>query len=88
MEVIYLGAPVYFIDFSPDGFEVLVQHVETIHAQNVRYGDVLGEIDSMPYSMHDHVHVVWGEMREKLECWRCWSSFSKNGEYWFTESDR
>ena len=27
-------------------------------------------------------------MREKLECWRCWSSFLKNGEYWFAESDR
>ena len=61
----------YFIDFSPDGFEVLVQHRETIHAHDVRYGDALGEIDSIPYSMHEHVHEVWGEMRERRECWRC-----------------
>ena len=74
--------------FSPDSLRVLVREGEKIHAHDVRYGDALGEIDSIPYSMHDHVHVVWGEMREKLECWRYWSSFSKNGEYWFTESDR
>ena len=87
VEYIYLGAPVYFVDFSPEGFRVLV-HRETIHAHDVWLGDALSEIDSIPYSMHDHVHVVWGEMREKRECWSCWSSFLKNGEYWFTESDR
>ena len=58
----------YFIDFSPDFFQVLVQHRKTIHAQDVRSGDELGEIDSMPYSMHDHVHVVWER------CGRNWSA--------------
>ena len=58
----------YFIDISPDGFQVLVQHGETIHAQNVRYGDALSEIDSIPCSMHDHVHVVWER------CGRNWSA--------------
>ena len=60
---------------------------ENVHAYDVRSGDALGEIDSMPDSMHDHVHMFPGEVRDKWRCSECESSFL-NGEYWFTESGR
>ena len=76
------------IDFSPDGLRVLVKDgYKSVHAYDVRSGDALGEIDSMPDSMHDHVHMFPGEVRDKWRCSECESSFL-NGEYWFTESGR
>ena len=76
------------IDFSHDGLRVLVQKHEKIHAYEIRSGDTLGEIDSMPYSMHDHIHEVSGEVRDKWECSKCKRSPLENGEYVFTTSDR
>ena len=79
----------YSIDFSPDGLRVLMKNSrENVYAYDVRSGDAQGEIDSMPYSMHDHVRIFWGKVVDKWECAKCESSFLKNGEYWFTDSDR
>ena len=79
----------YNIDFSPDGFRVLVEEDEdSFHAYDVRSGDALGEIDSMPDSMHDHVHMFQGEVGGLWKCRECESSLLNNGEYWFTFSDR
>ena len=61
---------------------------KNVHAYDVRSGDALGEIDSMPNSIYDHVHMFWGEVRDKWKCRECESSLLKNGEYWFTGSDR
>ena len=78
----------YSLDFSPDGLRVLVKDEdENVHAYDVRSGDALGEIDSTPNSMHDHVHMFWREVGGIWECSQCESSFL-NGEYWFTESGR
>ena len=77
------------INFSPDGLQVLVKSDrEKVHAFDVLSGDELGEIDSMPNSMHDHVHMLPREVRGIWQCSKCESSPSKNGGYWFTESDR
>ena len=77
------------IGFSPDGLRVVVEdHHENVHAYDVRSGDALGEIDCMPTSTHDHVHMFRGEIGDKWECYECESSLLKNGEYWFTNSDR
>ena len=78
----------YSIDFSPDDLRVLVKQDYTIHAYDVRSGDALGEIDSMPDSLHDHVHMFSGKVEEEWECDGCESSLLKNGEYWFPKSDR
>ena len=78
----------YDIDFSPDGLRVLANQVYAIHAYDVRSGDTLGEIDSMPESIHDHVHMFWGEIGEIWKCNWCKSSPLKNGEYWFTGRGR
>ena len=75
------------IDFSPGGLRVLVEDEdENVHAYDVRSGDALGEMHSMPNLMHDHVH--WGELEKKWECDECKCSLLNNGEYWFTKSDR
>ena len=58
----------YSIDFSPDGLRVLVDEYGKVHAYDVRSGDALGEIDSMPNSMHDHVHMFWGELGGTWKC--------------------
>ena len=76
------------IGFSPDGLRVLVYQRGKIHAYDVRSGDALGKINSMPNSMHDHVHMFSGKVGEEWECDECESSLLKNGEYWFTVSDR
>ena len=79
----------YSIDFSPDGLRVLVEdNRKNVHAYDVRSGDALVEIDSMPNSIYDHVHMFQGEVGDKWECGDCESSLLNNGEYWFTESDR
>ena len=79
---------IYIIDFSPDGLRVLVKDVgERGHAFDVRSGEALGEIDSMPDSLHDHVHMFSGKVGEEWKCRKCESSLLNNGEYWFTESD-
>ena len=79
----------YSIDFSPDGLRVLVEdNRKNVHAYDVRSGDTLGEIDSMPESIHDHVHMFWGEIGEIWKCNWCKSSPLKNGEYWFTGRGR
>ena len=76
------------IDFSPGGLRVLVEDkYENVHAYDVRSGDTLGEIYSMPNSIYDHAHMFSGTVGEEWECDECESSFL-NGEYWFTESDR
>ena len=77
----------YSIDFSPDGLRVLVKDKdENVHAYDVRSGDALGEIDSMPNSIYDHAHMFSGTIGEEWECDECESSLL-NGEYWFTKSD-
>ena len=77
------------IDFSPDGLRVLVRDYDNcIHAYDVRSGNALGESDSMPNSIHDHVHWFHGEVGGIWECRHCKSLLLKNGEYWFSESDR
>ena len=79
----------YNIDFSPDGLRVLMEDSrENVYAYHVRSGDALGEIDTMPNSIYDHVHMFQGEVGDKWECGDCESSLLNNGEYWFTESDR
>ena len=79
----------YSIDFSPDGLRVLVEdNRKNVHAYDVRSGNALGKIDSMPNSMHVHAHMFSGKVGEEWECYKCESSLLKNGEYWFTESDR
>ena len=79
----------YSIDFSPHGPRVLVKDVEkNVYAYDVRSGDALGEIDSMTNSMHDHVHTFRERIRGIWKCDECESSLLKNGEYWFTKSDR
>ena len=83
------------IDFSADGLQVLVEdgeggeyNVKIVHWYDVRSGDALGENNSMPESMHDHVHIFRGEVGKKWECAKCKSSLFERGEYWFTISDR
>ena len=61
---------------------------ENVHAYDVRSGDALVEIDSMPNSMHDHFHWVQEGVGEIWQCGWCESSLLKNGEYWFFKSDR
>ena len=77
------------INFSPDGLRVLVEdYHENVHAYDVQSGNTLDEIDSMPTSMHDHVHTLTGEVGGIWQCCKCENSLLKNCEYWFTESDR
>ena len=77
------------IDFSHGGLRFLVKDEdENVHAYDVLSGDALGEIDSMTNSMHDHVHMFSGTVEEEWKCGECESLLLKNGEYWFTESDR
>ena len=61
---------------------------QNVHAYDVRSGDALVEIDSMPNSMHDHFHWVQEGVGEIWQCGWCESSLLKNGEYWFVKSDR
>ena len=79
------------VNFSRDSFQVLVENERKTQAYNVQSGDALGEVDSVPNSMHDHVHIFLGEVRGKVrgkwECNKC-KSFPERGEYWFTSSDR
>ena len=78
----------YNIDFSPDGLRVLMEDSrENVYAYDVRSGDALVEIDTMPNSIYDHVHMFQGEVGEEWECGDCESSLLNNGEYWFTASD-
>ena len=75
------------IDFSPDGLRVLMEDSrQNVHAYDVRSGDALVEMYSMPNSMHDHVHSR--KVGKEWECYECKSSLLKNGEYWFAKSDR
>ena len=85
------------VDFSHDGLRVLVKRASLVlrrvltsvtHAYDVRSGDALGEIDSMPNSIYDHVHMFSGEVRYKWKCDDCESLLLNNGEYWFTFRDR
>ena len=80
------------VDFSHDGLRVLVEddedHVKKVHAYDVRSGHALGEIDSIPESMHDHVHWVEEEGGYNMKCLYCKSSLLKDGEYWFTYRDK
>ena len=79
----------YLIDFSHGGLRVLVEDkYENVHAYDVRSGDALGEIDSITNSMHDHVHMFWGEVGGTWKCSERHGSLLNNGEYWFTFSDR
>ena len=56
------------IDFSPDRIRVLMEDsYDNVYAYDVRSGDALGEIDSMPTSMYDHVHIFWGEVGKEWE---------------------
>ena len=74
--------------FSPDSLRVLVREGEKIHAHDVRSGGTLGEVDSMPYSMYDHVHWHRGEIQDEWTCDSCGSLLLTNSEYWFTWSYR
>ena len=85
------------VDFSHDGLRVLVKRASLVlrrvltsvtHAYDVRSGDALCEIGSMPNLTHDHVHMFRGEVGEIWQCSECKSSLLKNCECWFTESDR
>ena len=78
------------IDFSHDGLRVLVKgyYSKKVHAYDVWSGDALGEVDSIPESMHDHVHWTEKEERNKWKCSWCESLLLKDGEYWFTGSDK
>ena len=80
------------VDFSPDCLRVLVEddedHVKNVHAYDVRTGDALGKFDSIPESMHDHVHDTFEDERSIWKCSKCEGSLLKNGEYWFTCSDK
>ena len=80
------------VNFSPDSLRVLVEHyedhVKKVHAYDVCSGDALGEFDSIPVSMHDHVHDIFENERDEWKCRYCKSSLLKDGEYWFTGSDK
>ena len=76
------------IDFSHDGLRVLVKSHANIHAYDARSGDALGEVHSMPNSMHDHFHLFLKRAEDEWECAVCGNSLLKNGEYWFAYSDR
>ena len=81
------GADADDIDFSRDGLRVFVNGI----AYDVQSGDRLNQIDFIPNSMHDHVHRSEEKIRDEFEsreCRECMRSFLKNGEYWFTLSDR
>ena len=75
--------------FSHDGLQIATEDSDSkYHAHDARSGDALGEIDSMPNSIYDHVHMFQGEVGDKWECSACESSLLKDGEYWFTCSDK
>ena len=77
------------IDFSLDGLRVLVEgNHKGVDAYDVWSGYALGEISSMPNSMHDHVHTSWETIGGICKFNDCRSSLLNNGEYWFTDSDR
>ena len=45
------------------------------------FGLAMGEVDSMPNSLHDHVHIFREKVRD--QCTHCKTLLLKNGEYWF-----
>ena len=63
------------VDFSRDGLRVLVEDdeddVKNVHAYDVWSGNALGEFDSIPVSMHDHIHDTFEEERNKWKCIEC-----------------
>ena len=75
------------VDFSPDSLRVLVESGGKTQAYDVRSGEALSEVDSVPNSMHDHVHIFRGTVRDKWECDKCKTSLFERGEYWLTDSD-
>ena len=73
---------------SHDGLQVLIEYYGSkCHAHDALSGDALGEIDSMPNSLHDHVHMFSGKVGEGWKCRECYSSL-RNGGYGFTNGDR
>ena len=74
--------------FSHDGLRIFAADERKYHAYNAWSGNPLDEVDSIPESMYDHVHLVIGEIQGKWKCAECESPLlGKDKYFFFTDSN-